>query len=70
MLVGVEHDPTSMAAKRPIAVHLYHPADDIGGALGMLDFQRERIVALVERGYHDAVQHDCARSQCLNIADA
>jgi NTE family protein len=56
--------------KRPITVHLYHPADDIGGALGMLDFQRERIVALVERGYHDAVHHDCARSQCLNIADA
>jgi NTE family protein len=53
--------------RRPITIHLYHPHEDTGGALGMLDFHRERIVALIDRGYRDAVAHDCAASGCLNV---
>jgi NTE family protein len=51
---------------RQITIHLYHPKEDTGGALGMLDFGRGRIVALAEQGYRDAVAHDCAASGCLN----
>jgi len=55
---------------RQIAIHLYHPKQDCGGALGMLDFGRGRIVALAEQGYRDAVAHDCAAQGCLNISES
>jgi hypothetical protein len=51
---------------RAITIHIYHPQKDTGGALGMLDFERGRIVALAERGYRDAVSHDCASAGCLH----
>ena len=49
-----------------VTIHLYHPREDTGGALGMLDFHRERIVSLAALGYRDAVAHDCASAGCLN----
>jgi NTE family protein len=55
-------------SKRPVTIHLYHPVEDMGGALGMLDFYRERIATLIDHGVSDAVHHDCARSGCLNVA--
>ncbi len=60
-------EPLHMGGRghRPLQIHLYHPASDWGGALGMLDFQRERIGALIERGYSDAVTHDCEKAGCL-----
>ncbi len=57
-------------SKRPMTIHLYHPAEDIGGALGMLDFHRDRVATLIERGYDDARNHDCAKNHCLNVDDA
>jgi NTE family protein len=54
-------------AHRQIEIHLYHPREDCGGALGMLDFGRQRIVQLAEQGYRDAAAHDCKRQGCLNI---
>jgi NTE family protein len=51
---------------RPVVVHRYHPRDDLGnGILGWLDFSRERIERLIDRGYRDAVEHDCSRSGCV-----
>ena len=52
---------------RQIAIHLYHPKADTGGALGMLDFGRQRIVQLTEQGYRDAVAHNCEACGCLNV---
>lgn len=57
------------STQRLITIHLYHPGADTGGALGMLDFNRGRIMSLVEQGYRDAVAHDCRTSGCLNIGD-
>lgn len=45
-------------------IHRYHPADDLGDLTGLLDFRADRIDALIERGYRDAVMHDCARDGC------
>jgi predicted acylesterase/phospholipase RssA len=50
---------------RPLTVHLYHPRDGWDGLMGMLDFDRVRIEDLIERGYLDASDHDCADSGCL-----
>jgi NTE family protein len=60
-------EPLHMGGRghQPLQIHLYHPRSDWGGALGMLDFQRDRVAALIERGYNDAVNHDCAKAGCL-----
>src|SRR5262249_20803864 len=49
----------SLRYHREVTVHRYHPRDDLGGALGFLNFDRERIRHLIERGFADAVTHDC-----------
>lgn len=51
---------------RKLTIHRYHPHDDLGGgALGLLDFSRERISALIGRGFQDGLNHDCAASHCV-----
>jgi NTE family protein len=58
-----------MRAGKPyskLTIHRYHPHDDLGGGtLGLLNFNRERVVALIERGFRDALNHDCATSHCI-----
>jgi hypothetical protein len=43
---------------RPLTVHRYHPHDPLAGDLSFLNFDRDRIVMLIERGFQDAVYHD------------
>lgn len=51
---------------RKLTIHRYHPHDDLGGgALGLLNFNRDRMVALIDRGFDDALNHDCAKSHCI-----
>jgi len=51
---------------KKLTVHRYHPHDDLGGgALGLLNFDRNRIASLIDRGFADAVNHDCIASHCL-----
>lgn len=50
---------------RKLMVHRYRPHDDLGGALGLLDFKRNSIVALIERGFEDALNHNCDASDCV-----
>jgi predicted acylesterase/phospholipase RssA len=52
-------------AYNKLTIHRYHPKDDLGGPLGMLDFSEESITRLIGRGYDDAVFHDCAQSHCI-----
>jgi hypothetical protein len=49
----------------PITIHRYHPTDDLGGALGFLDFSHGQVKKLIDRGYWDTVGHDCAASGCV-----
>lgn len=49
-----------------LTIHRHHPHDDLGaGVLGLLNFDRDRVIALVERGFNDAMNHDCAASHCI-----
>jgi predicted acylesterase/phospholipase RssA len=50
---------------KELTIHRYHPHDPLGGALGMLDFRRDRVQALIDRGFADAISHDCVRSECV-----
>lgn len=51
---------------RLLTIHRYHPRDDLtGGPLGLLRLERGHVRALVERGFADAAEHDCAASGCV-----
>ncbi len=51
---------------RPLTVHRYRPRDELSaGSLGMLNLDPSHIAALIDRGFSDAVQHDCAAAGCV-----
>jgi hypothetical protein len=50
---------------REIIIHRYHPSEDIGGVIGFLNLQRERIEGLIDKGFSDGVYHDCIASGCV-----
>ena len=54
-----------LANYRLLTIHRYHPRDELGGPLSLLNFRRSRIEYLIERGFHDAVGHDCIASGCV-----
>ena len=55
----------NLADYRMLKIHRYHPRDELGGPLSLLNFRRARIEYLIERGFHDAVLHDCVESGCV-----
>lgn len=50
---------------KKLTIHRFHPHDDLGGPTGMLDFRREAVSRLIDRGFEDAVYHDCYQSHCI-----
>jgi len=50
---------------RALTIHRYHPHDELGGVVGLLNFDREHIADLIDRGYADTVRHDCRESRCV-----
>lgn len=49
-----------------VTIHRYHPHHDLGGGgLGILNFNHDRMVGLIERGFSDTVNHDCDESHCI-----
>jgi predicted acylesterase/phospholipase RssA len=57
--------PPGRAPFRRLTIHRYHPSEDLGGALGVLNFDRAHVQELIERGHQDAVAHDCQKGNCL-----
>jgi NTE family protein len=58
---GIEHG----REYRMLTIHRYHPHDLLGGALDMLNFDRDVIAGLIARGVRDAVDHDCRDCGCV-----
>jgi len=51
---------------RKLTIHRYHPHyDPGGGGIGILNFERERMVRLIELGFIDTIYHDCDESHCI-----
>lgn len=46
-------------------IHRYRPEVDLTGAENLLEFNRDRMQALIELGYKDTVEHDCMRNHCV-----
>jgi predicted acylesterase/phospholipase RssA len=61
----VENTSNFPAPYRKITIHRYHPHDDVGGVVGVADFDRKQIKRLIERGFQDAARHDCKASGCI-----
>ena len=52
---------------RKLTIHRYHPTEDLGGAIGMLNFGLDQAKRLIEHGYNDTVAHDCDRDGCVGM---
>jgi len=51
---------------RKLILHRYHPHEDPGGGgVGILNFNRERMIDLIEQGFNETVDHDCYESECV-----
>jgi predicted acylesterase/phospholipase RssA len=61
---GLEADD-AIQSYNQVTIHRYHPDDDLGGFFGLLRFDRPTIEQLIQRGYDDAINHDCALEGCL-----
>jgi NTE family protein len=48
---------------RPLEIRRYSPSDLLLGELGFLNFDRDRIEALIRRGFQDAIDHDSVQAQ-------
>ncbi|HEV3036562.1 MAG TPA: patatin-like phospholipase family protein [Candidatus Angelobacter sp.] len=49
-----------------VTIHRYHPHESpLGGVTGLLDFERPNIERLIQRGYDDAVHHNCTTEGCI-----
>ena len=49
---------------RPLVIHRYRPAQDLGGGGGLLNFDQKRLEEVIALGYQDAVHHDCQKNGC------
>ncbi len=61
----IEAHMKQSAPYKKLTIHRYHPREDLGGVLGLLNFEQDRIRGLIERGFKDAVEHDCQASGCV-----
>lgn len=50
---------------KKLVIHRYQPRDTLGGLLGMLNFNRDRISDLMDRGFEDTINHSCEESRCV-----
>jgi predicted acylesterase/phospholipase RssA len=50
---------------RKISIHRYQPRDTLTGVLGLLNFSRNKSNSLIERGFADAISHNCEDSKCV-----
>ncbi|HVV47759.1 MAG TPA: patatin-like phospholipase family protein [Bryobacteraceae bacterium] len=50
---------------RKVTIHRYYPKRPLGGVLGLLNFGRPSIEAMISLGYTDACEHDCKANGCV-----
>ncbi|HEU5022448.1 MAG TPA: patatin-like phospholipase family protein, partial [Bryobacteraceae bacterium] len=50
---------------RKVTIHRYYPKRPLGGVLGLLNFGRPAIEAMIAQGYSDAREHDCKANGCV-----
>ncbi len=61
----VEQQISQGTPYKKLTIHRYRPHSELGGSLGVLNFNQDVICSFIERGFNDAVHHDCASSKCV-----
>jgi predicted acylesterase/phospholipase RssA len=55
-----------LAPYKKLTIHRYHPHyDPGGGGIGILNFDRDRLVRLIGLGFYDTIHHSCRASHCV-----
>jgi predicted acylesterase/phospholipase RssA len=60
-----QQTPQTQESYRQVTIHRYQPQKDLGGIFSWFNFERTYITDLIERGFSDAVEHDCVKSRCI-----
>jgi predicted acylesterase/phospholipase RssA len=60
-----QHVKETQAPYRQVTIHRYQPQKDLGGIFRWFNFERSFIADLIERGFTDAVEHDCKKNGCV-----
>jgi predicted acylesterase/phospholipase RssA len=50
---------------KKITIHIFRPRRGAAEALRALNLDRQRVSALIELGYNDTLDHDCAANDCV-----
>jgi hypothetical protein len=50
---------------RKVTIHRYYPRRRLGGVMGLLNFERGTIDAMIEQGYEETCSHDCGANGCV-----
>lgn len=51
---------------KKLSLHRYHPDEDPGGGgVGVLNFNRGRMLGLMDLGFEATARHDCGHAKCL-----
>jgi hypothetical protein len=53
------------AAYKPLTIHRYFPRVVLGTQLDLVNFDLDRILAMIEEGERVALVHDCIASGCV-----
>ena len=61
--IGQLRQPDKQQSLRPLEIHRYHPRGPLTGDMSALNFDRDRIETLIERGFQDAIYHDDVESR-------
>ena len=60
-----EDTETNGSLPRRLTIHRYHPREELDGVLGVLSFNQQRILDLMEKGLAETAEHDCTASECV-----
>jgi predicted acylesterase/phospholipase RssA len=50
---------------RQLTIHIYKPRTAFANSMALLDFDRDGIADMINRGFMDVADHDCADSECV-----
>lgn len=65
LFLVAQQAPQVQESYRQVTIHRYQPQEDLGGIFAWFNFERSYITDLIERGFSDAVEHDCVKSRCI-----
>ncbi len=54
---------------KQLTIHRYFPRKGLGGVLGFVDVRRSTLEKLIQQGFEDTIEHDCAANRCVLVGE-